>query len=327
MIPEPLMLSEVANRLEAIRLSYGFSDELFFRSVLCTPSAIRWFILWSDIRFRIDHQNQTAHERYAILLVLLERLLHNGSPTQEEHLAHIAQATVNAHRIASEFALIDFALQDQKGRGTFYNPNRVLRHIEVLLFSAAHGAIGPGHWPAILYDVHSRLFDYDERPKGIEPLYCVPNVSSTEPNRFLIDYNTGSWSPDPTILGYLRASYFAAHLDGLKRCPDTTTIMRVASLMYYAAEVSFKHGNPWYTPPRLITGDVDGLRGTLSFQEAGLAALEAFTDLSADVLMADYNYPGRGSPLNVLQTKSVKASAQCGLQELPVLLEWIRSET
>ena len=96
--------------------------------------------------------------------------------------------------------------------------------------------------------------------------------------------------------------------------------------MYYASELSYKVSNPLYTPPRFLNGTAEGMTNVMIFQEADLEASNGLTELSADLTMADYLYPGRGIPLSVLQSKSRDALKRCGLQEVPGIAEWCHHE-
>jgi len=85
--------------------------------------------------------------------------------------------------------------------------------------------------------------------------------------------------------------------------------------------------NPWYCPPRFLTSTADGLMDTLVFQNSGAAAKDRLLELCDDLVFADYNFPGRGTPLSALRAKSVQALEGCGLQEVPGIVEWIKRET
>jgi hypothetical protein len=324
MLPDFLRLSEVSNRLESIRVRFGVSQEDFARSVFRTPSAIRWFIISSNSLMRRNHED--THERFGLILVLLEKYLHKSDTSQEEHFEQIAEATLKAHGIGSQLQLIDIVLRDEKKRGTFYNPNHVLREIEPLVYLSGQGTIG---WcddfsGLDLVDSHRRLFDYEEEPDNCDPLYALPKGRLTESPQLPTSEKTMSWSPDPRILQHIKTEH-PHYLEALKSCPDRVTLERVASLLYYSAETSFKLSNLWYTPPRFQMGTQAEMMNHLLFQQAGAAAMEGFMELSGDLMC--YHFNRELNSLRVLQTKSSQSLERCGLREVPGVVDWIQNET
>ncbi len=134
------------------------------------------------------------------------------------------------------------------------------------------------------------------------------------------------WSPDPRILRQMKEQFFI-YLKALKPCPDRATIRRIASLIYYAAELSYKGSNLWYSPPRFFTDNPTEAMNAMTFQQADMVATDRLIDLGADLTMADYIFPGRGIPFGVLQSKSIEGIRLCGLEEVPKIVDWLENET